>query len=417
MRHTIDSSAGRNAARLPAVLLALCLLLQAVLYTGPAHAQLFGFGFGGGPPDAARFGARMELGDVSSAREWLAAGLDPDFVADRIGTGLMIAAASGNIALMELFIEHGADPNKTNAADEQALMHAAWRGRLDAVKWLLAHGARINREPMKWTALHYAVFAGHEDVAVYLIEQGANINARSTNGSSVLMMAVFEGHEQLVRQLLARGTDTGIRNDNGDGALEWAFKFKHPGIARIVTDQRTFDEAAQLPQAYWGEVMRSVTAAEGQTMRALAAQTVTAGTPPPQRRPALSSQIDELASVRATLAARGLTASVEKLDRRIEQMRAAQERARLQALRPSEATLTKATTTTAPTGPDPSQIEAMVNLRNTLAARGMTDAVDKLDRRIATLRAKRAKPDLEAPDGAVLLITATRKAPAGKAVR
>ncbi len=58
------------------------------------------------------------------------------------------------------------------------------------------------------------------------------------------------------------------------------------------------------------------------------------------------------------------------------------------------------------------QIEAMLTLRNTLAARGMTEAVDKLDRRIASLRARRAKPDLDAPEDAVLRITATRPAAA-----
>jgi hypothetical protein len=306
---------------------------------------------------------------------------------------------------MELFVERGANPNKTNAADEQALMHAAWRGQLDAVKWLLANGARINREPMKWTALHYAVFAGHEEVAAYLISQGANINARSTNGSSVLMMAVFEGHEALARRLIDQGADTSIKNDNDDGALEWAFKYKRPGIARLVADQKTYAEAAQMPQAYWGEVMRSVTPEEGRAMQAQAAVT---GAPPPQRT-ALSAQIDELVNVRTTLAAKGMDSSVQKIDRRIEQLRAAQERARLQALRSPDPAKTAAAPTTAET----SQIDALMGMRNTLAARGNSEAVAKLDTRIATLRMKRAKPDLDAPEGAVLRITAKRPASAG----
>jgi hypothetical protein len=395
--------------RLIALLFALCC------WGGTAQAQLFGLNlFGGGMPDAARFGARMELGDIDSARAWLDAGLDPDFTADRIGTGLMIAATNGNIPLMQLFADRGAKLDKTNSADEQALMHAAWRGKLDAVKWLVARGAKINREPMKWTALHYAVFAGHEEVAAYLIEQGANINARSTNGSSVLMMAVFEGHEQLARRLIAGGADTSARNENGDGALEWAFKYKHPAIARIVADKKSYDEAAELPQAYWGEVMRSVTASQGQAMQALAAQAVAAGNAPPPSpitpKQPLQSQIDDLANVRVTLAARGMTASVEKIDKRILELRAAQERARLQAQRPAAPAPTLAATAT---GPEPGQIDALLAMRNTLAARGMSDAVDRLDRRIASLRAKRAKPDLDAPEDAVLRITATR--PAAKA--
>ena len=64
------------------------------------------------------------------------------------------------------------------------------------------------------------------------------------------------------------------------------------------------------------------------------------------------------------------------------------------------------------TDPGAEQIDALMSLRNTLAAKGMLEAVGKLDLRIASLRAKRAKPDLDAPDGAVLLITATRPKPA-----
>ena len=394
------------------------LALTLFLCTGAAQAQLqlFGLSFGGGLPDAARFGARMELGDIDSVRAWLDAGLDPDFIADRTGTGLMIAAAAGHIALMELLVGRGAKIDKTNAADEQALMHAAWQGRLAAVKWLVERGARVNREPMKWTALHYAVFAGHEDVATYLIEQGANINARSTNGSSVLMMAVFEGRAELAKRLIASGADTGIKNDKGDGALEWAFKYKHAEIARIVSDQKTHAEAAQMPQAYWGEAMRSISAVQSQAMQTLAAQAVAAGSTPAQQRQPLASQIDDLMNVRATLAARGLGASVEKIDRRIVELHAAQERARLQAQRPPTAATSRtpapAATPQTATDPGAEQIDALMSLRNTLAAKGMLEAVGKLDLRIASLRAKRAKPDLDAPDGAVLLITATRPKPA-----
>ena len=72
------------------------------------------------------------MGDISQVREWLGAGLDPDYVADRVGTGLMIAAWTGNVPMMELFVTRGADVNKANALGEQALMHAAWRGKADA---------------------------------------------------------------------------------------------------------------------------------------------------------------------------------------------------------------------------------------------------------------------------------------------
>ena len=254
-------------------------------------------------PDPVYFGVRMEYGDLDQAREWLEAGLEPDFLADHIGTGLMIAAWEGNIPLMELFAARGADVNKANPAGEQALLHAAWRGKLDAVKWLLAHGAQLNREPLQWTALHYAVFAGHDAVAQYLIANGADINARSTNGSSVLMMAAYEGREELARKLVELGAERNIRNDHGEGALEWAMKYKRLGIARLVSEPQQFVAAASLPKEHWGEPVRSAPLVEKQES-------------------ATFTEIERLLSIRSILLARGLEDSVDKVDRRIAALRA-----------------------------------------------------------------------------------------------
>lgn len=251
--------------------------------------------------DPATFRIRMEVGDLGQAREWLDAGLDPDFMGDRIGSGLMIAAWEGNLALMELFAARGANVDMANALGETALMHAAWKGRVDAVRWLLDRGARAERQALQWSALHYAVFAGHGEVVDLLLERGADINARSPNGSSALMMAVYEGREDLARRLVERGADTGLKNENGDGALEWAMKFNHAAIARVVAPTpQAFQVAASQPKANWGEARKSEP---------------------------IPKDLEDMLGVRAILAARGL--SVDKIDRDIAALRAKYARASL----------------------------------------------------------------------------------------
>lgn len=262
-------------------------------------------------PDATQFRVQMEAGAVERAREWLDAGLDPNFLGDRIGSGLMIAAWEGNLPLMELFHARGADLDKTNARGETALMHAAWKGRSAAVRWLLERGAKLApAQSGQWTALHYAVFAGHGEIAERLLEGGADINARSPNGSSVLMMAVYEGREDLARWLLLRGADTGIRNDNGDGALDWAMKFNHTKIARMVSTQQEFRLAASRPKADWGEVQKSE--------------------PVPK-------EIEDLLTIRAALASRNFP--LDTVDRRIAAARAKHARAALKRQAPPPAVL------------------------------------------------------------------------------
>ncbi len=279
--------------RMIRVLLAAMLACAALLQT--ARAEL---------PDPVRFALRMEMGGLPQARAWLEEGLPPDFFADRIGTGLMIAAWIGNVPLMELFVAHGADVNKANALGEQALMHAAWRGNLDAVKWLIAHGAQINRKPLQWTALHYAVFAGQDEVAQYLIDNGADINALSNNGSSVLMMAAYEGHEELARKLIALGADRSIKNDRGDGALEWAMRYKHMGIARLVSEPEQFAAAANLPKEHWGEPVRSQPIAQAA---------------------AAPDELEDMLNVRKILVEHDMPNAVKRLDRQIAALRAKRE--------------------------------------------------------------------------------------------
>ena len=208
-------------------------------------------------PDPVSFSVAIERGDLRLAREWLDAGLAPDFEGDAIGTGLMIGAWEGNIPMMELFVARGADINKANRFAEQALLHAAWKGRLDAVRWLVEHGARLNRDGRDWAALHYAAFAGHGEVVAYLLESGADVNALSTNGSTPLMMAAREGREAIARTLLGAGARSDIVNERGDDALRWAMRYNNLGIAREITGRARFAAVAAQPASSWGPPVRS----------------------------------------------------------------------------------------------------------------------------------------------------------------
>lgn len=204
-------------------------------------------------PDEITFGVRVEQGDVATVAGWLTAGLNPNFESEHIGTGLMIAAWRGDIPMMELFVKHGADVNFENRFHEQALMLAVWQGQREAAGWLVLHGARVNREGNEWSALHYAAFAGHVELTRFLIENKADVNARSTNGSTVLMMAAREGHEKIASLLLEHGALRTAKNDLDEDALKWAMRNGHLAIAKLVTTDEGFAQAAGQPKETWGE--------------------------------------------------------------------------------------------------------------------------------------------------------------------
>ena len=209
------------------------LILLCLPFFPVAHAEL---------PDPARFSVVLELGDIAKAQSWFNEGLDPDFEGHLIGTGMMIGAWEGNVPLMELFYLRGADINRSNRFGETALMLAAWKNRKEAMRWLLDHGARPNREEREWTALHYATFGGHGELVDTLLAAGADINARSTNGSTVVMMAAREGHAVLAKRLLEAGANPVLRNDYDEDAVAWAMRQGNYDIAKTFTSAENFAE-------------------------------------------------------------------------------------------------------------------------------------------------------------------------------
>jgi len=243
-------------------------------------------------PEPLRFGVEMELGNLKQAEVWLENGLPPDFMADRIGSGLMIGAWEGNVPMMALFHRYGADVNLENNAGEQALLLAVWKGHREAVEWLLQQGASLNRPLGKWSALHYAAFAGKKDLVVDLLAKGANIDARSPNGSTPLMMAIYDGHATIANFLLEKGANTRLTNDWGDGAMEWAMRYNQTGIARQI-DPEGFATLASQPKENWGQDTRSEEA---------------------------PTDLDKLLRARRHLIARGVSA--EEVDRNIAALRA-----------------------------------------------------------------------------------------------
>ena len=211
-------------------------------------------------PEPIEFGIAVERGDTRSVKRWFDEGLDPEYQADKLGTGLMIAAWNGNIEMMALFIEHGANPRRANRNGEQPLQLAAWGGHGEAVLWLLERGALLNRADLNWGALHYAVFNGHDKLAHQLIERGAEVNARSPNGSTPLMLAAREGREDMAKFLLESGADPRVKNDWGDTALTLAMRYDHYRVGKMIASPEEFEIAVKAPKESFGEPSRAAAA-------------------------------------------------------------------------------------------------------------------------------------------------------------
>jgi len=124
-------------------------------------------------------------------------------------TPFMYAVLYSNAAMLERLLKQGADPNKRNDANATALMWAALD--LEKTRVLVAHGADVNaRSSDLRTPLMIAVRRpGNLETVKLLMEHGAkpNPNLHPVGESSPLIEAATAGDAAIMELLIARGAD------------------------------------------------------------------------------------------------------------------------------------------------------------------------------------------------------------------
>ena len=114
-------------------------------------------------------------------------------------TPFLIAAASADLDVMRLLLEHGADPELVTEGGNTALIMAAGIGsatneeivpesdRVEALRFLFDAGARLDDANERGeTALHGAVYGDHVGVIQFLADAGANLNLKNEVGQTPL---------------------------------------------------------------------------------------------------------------------------------------------------------------------------------------------------------------------------------------
>ena len=95
-----------------------------------------------------------------------------------------------------------------------------------------------------WTALHYAAASGNLPITRKLLEHAAYIDAESPNKTTPLMMAARAGHEKVVLMLLEEGADVLLKNELGLDAIDFAKSQERTAIARLLERWQTRANAA-----------------------------------------------------------------------------------------------------------------------------------------------------------------------------
>jgi len=150
------------------------------------------------------------------------------------------SAQRGDLDSVRHLIESGS--MNVDAEDKDGstcLFSAVAGGHLPVIKYLLVHGADINKKNGRGeTPLMYSLANKHEQVALYLLDQGGDVNAQTDKGLSPLFFALRSRKKKLIRALFTKGAMFDGKEKNLRGLLMEAAKANDPEFFHIIFDEQ-----------------------------------------------------------------------------------------------------------------------------------------------------------------------------------
>ena len=167
-------------------------------------------------------------------------GADPDAINASGSSALYEAAGIGDLAMVELLLARGADPNLAGEHHYPPLEAAIGFRRLDVAELLHRAGAQIDSDRVD--LLRLAAGLGSlpsseirsAPLARWLLERGARVEGDGSSPTP-LSIAAHIGDVEMVQVLLEHGADVSVRSEeSGETALHIAAREVYPDVVRLL---------------------------------------------------------------------------------------------------------------------------------------------------------------------------------------
>ena len=141
---------------------------------------------------------------------------------NNLGWTPLMLAAYNNSNPETLLLDAGADVNVKSIDGSTPLVFAALQNsNPESLRVLIKAGADVSTDGSA-PLMAAARCNPHPEVLKVLIEVGADANAKSTDGSTPLMIAAIENTPEVLTALLEAGADAKVKNNEGKTALDYA---------------------------------------------------------------------------------------------------------------------------------------------------------------------------------------------------
>lgn len=164
---------------------------------------------------------------------WAAQANKPDVLRDLLQAGanpngppgkcapIESAALSGNLVILDILLESGANPKHVDEDGQSLLHYAATFDHIPFAQRLLELEISIDsRDKEGLTPLHRAAGYGAMKAVQFLVQQGADVHARCNEGLTTALTAAFHGRTEIFAEVVASGADPLARDPEGRGAFE-----------------------------------------------------------------------------------------------------------------------------------------------------------------------------------------------------
>ncbi len=161
-------------------------------------------------------------------------------------TVLHIATFCNQVPTVKFLLSSGASVAYVDQENKYATIHwAAWIGNVQILKLLCEHGAQVDaRGDLGRTPLHIAAFKHNIYAAEYLLHQGANVNAQTDEeaGRETPLHQAITNNDEEMAALLCRSPhlDPNLKTERGYTPLYYATDLNLPNMMRLIVQHLNF---------------------------------------------------------------------------------------------------------------------------------------------------------------------------------
>jgi hypothetical protein len=135
---------------------------------------------------------------------------------DAVATPVLWAAKRCNYYIVNLLLEHGADPLLTDDQGFNLLHSATLDGNVYQLVLLLHQDIPVDiPDPQSHTPLMWAAYKGYPSCVDLFLRWGANVYATDDQGFTALHWALVKGSQGSIQKLLEYGADRFAKNNDG----------------------------------------------------------------------------------------------------------------------------------------------------------------------------------------------------------